>query len=294
MNKSVNEVCSGYADDENQYFLTHNDHYSLDQQTRRALVDFLQGLLQLNPLNRWTPMQARYHPFITGEPFTEPYVPEVHMKAAMKLHQQQQQQQQSSTEANEISGSQASSSSASGGGSHHADNHVHALEAAAMAATSKRSRAQSMGVPQAPSPIQELTTRQHRHRRSQGNLIGVLPPEAPGAGGTSDSSSVEKHTVFANGDPQQQTASVERKVKIAAQVKVRYGSRDSLCMPDQVHRGNKGDGRDDALLQQQHQRPAGRLSHAGEAAGGLLMMRQQDKASSSQGVAAAIKRRAIL
>lgn len=164
MNKSVNEVCSGYADDENQYFLTHNDHYSLDQQTRRALVDFLQGLLQLNPLNRWTPMQARYHPFITGEPFTEPYVPEVHMKAAMKLHQQQQQQQQSSTEANEISGSQASSSSASGGGSHHADNHVQALEAAAMAATSKRSRAQSMGVPQAPSPIQELTTRQHRQK----------------------------------------------------------------------------------------------------------------------------------
>lgn len=271
-------------------------HTHIDQQIRRALVDFLQGLLQLNPLNRWTPIQARYHPFITGEPFTEPYVPEVHMKAAMKLQQQQQQQQQSTTsEMNEISGSQGSSSSTSG----HADgNHVQALEAAAMAATSKRSRAQSMGVPQAPSPIQELTTRQHRHRRSQGNLVGVLPPEAPGVavtgGTTSDSSSVEKHTVYANGvsggDPQQQQAAVERKVKIAAQVKVRYGSRDSLCMPDQVHRGGKGG--DDALLQQQ--RPAGRLSHAGEAAGGLLMMRQQEKASSSQGVAAAIKRRAIL
>lgn len=219
------------------------------------------------------------------------------MKAAMKLHQQQQQQQATTTtEMNEISGSQASSSSTSGG---HADNHVQALEVAAKAATSKRSRAQSMGVPQAPSPIQELTTRQHRHRRSQGNLVGVLPPEAPagvvtGGGTTSDSSSVEKHTVYANGvsgDPQQQAA-VERKVKIAAQVKVRYGSRDSLCMPDQVHRGGKGGGGDDALLQQQ--RPAGRLSHAGEAAGGLLMMRQQEKASSSQGVAAAIKRRAIL
>ena len=221
------------------------------------------------------------------------------MKAAMKLHQQQQ---QSTAEANELHESQASSSSGGGSGtSHHADNHVQALEAAAMAATSRRSRAQSLGIPQAPSPIQELTTRQHRHRRSQGNLIGVLPPEAPHAGGgTSDSSSIEKHTVYANGGDQQPTtaagalASVERKVKIAAQVKVRYGSRDSLCMPDQVHRG-KSDVRDDALLQQQpHQRPAGRLSHAGEAAGGLLMMRQQDKASTSQGVAAAIKRRAIL
>ncbi|KAI8381463.1 kinase-like domain-containing protein [Radiomyces spectabilis] len=51
-----------------------------DLQTRYALIDFLQGVLELNPLRRWTPLQARCHPFITGEPFTEPYKPDARMK----------------------------------------------------------------------------------------------------------------------------------------------------------------------------------------------------------------------
>ncbi|CAO3588214.1 unnamed protein product [Absidia cylindrospora] len=42
---------------------------------RRSMIDFLQGLLELNPLKRWTPQQARYHPFVTGEPFIEAYNP---------------------------------------------------------------------------------------------------------------------------------------------------------------------------------------------------------------------------
>ena len=37
-----------------------------------ALLDFLGGLLTINPLLRWTPQQARLHPFITGEPFIQP------------------------------------------------------------------------------------------------------------------------------------------------------------------------------------------------------------------------------
>ncbi|ORZ21489.1 kinase-like domain-containing protein [Absidia repens] len=36
---------------------------------RHSMIDFLQGLLELNPLKRWTPQQARYHPFVTGESF---------------------------------------------------------------------------------------------------------------------------------------------------------------------------------------------------------------------------------
>lgn len=34
---------------------------------RRAFLDFLGGLLHLNPLERWSPHQAKMHPFITGE-----------------------------------------------------------------------------------------------------------------------------------------------------------------------------------------------------------------------------------
>ncbi|KAF9049985.1 hypothetical protein BJ165DRAFT_971028 [Panaeolus papilionaceus] len=43
---------------------------------RAAFIDFCQGLLNLNPVTRWTPQQARLHPFITGEKFTKPFVPE--------------------------------------------------------------------------------------------------------------------------------------------------------------------------------------------------------------------------
>lgn len=42
---------------------------------RAAFTDFVAGLLNLNPLERWTPQQAKLHPFITGEPFTEPWQP---------------------------------------------------------------------------------------------------------------------------------------------------------------------------------------------------------------------------
>lgn len=41
---------------------------------RAAFIDFCQGLLNLNPVTRWTPQQARLHPFITGEKFTKPFV----------------------------------------------------------------------------------------------------------------------------------------------------------------------------------------------------------------------------
>ena len=40
---------------------------------RASFIDFCQGLLNLNPVERWTPQQARQHPFITGEKFTKPW-----------------------------------------------------------------------------------------------------------------------------------------------------------------------------------------------------------------------------
>ncbi|EJD02869.1 kinase-like protein [Fomitiporia mediterranea MF3/22] len=41
---------------------------------RAAFIDFCQGLLNLDPMQRWTPQQARMHPFITGEKYTRPFV----------------------------------------------------------------------------------------------------------------------------------------------------------------------------------------------------------------------------
>lgn len=44
---------------------------------RRCFLDFIKGLLNINPIERWSPMQAAQHPFITGKPFTMPFVPPI-------------------------------------------------------------------------------------------------------------------------------------------------------------------------------------------------------------------------
>lgn len=48
---------------------------------RASFIDFCQGLLNLNPIERWSPQQARMHPFITGEKFTKPFQPNGHTTA---------------------------------------------------------------------------------------------------------------------------------------------------------------------------------------------------------------------
>lgn len=47
---------------------------SLELNNRASFIDFCQGLLNMNPIERWSPQQARLHPFITGEKFTKPFV----------------------------------------------------------------------------------------------------------------------------------------------------------------------------------------------------------------------------
>lgn len=50
---------------------------------RASFIDFCQGLLNLNPIERWSPQQARMHPFITGEKFTKPWSPNGHMSSSI-------------------------------------------------------------------------------------------------------------------------------------------------------------------------------------------------------------------
>ncbi|KAF7984222.1 hypothetical protein HWV62_16024 [Athelia sp. TMB] len=40
---------------------------------RASFIDFCAGLLNLDPIQRWSPQQARQHPFITGEKFVRPF-----------------------------------------------------------------------------------------------------------------------------------------------------------------------------------------------------------------------------
>lgn len=41
--------------------------FFVEMRQRRIFVDFLRGLLKLNPVERWHPQQALQHPFITGK-----------------------------------------------------------------------------------------------------------------------------------------------------------------------------------------------------------------------------------
>jgi dual specificity protein kinase YAK1 len=49
---------------------------------RLAFIDFVRGLLTINPLERWTPQQAKLHPFITQAKFTQPFVPPTNLKSS--------------------------------------------------------------------------------------------------------------------------------------------------------------------------------------------------------------------
>lgn len=48
---------------------------------RVAFIDFVRGLLTTNPLERWSPQQAKLHPFITQQKFTQPFVPPMNLKS---------------------------------------------------------------------------------------------------------------------------------------------------------------------------------------------------------------------
>lgn len=50
---------------------------------RVAFIDFVRGLLTTNPLERWSPQQAKLHPFITQQKFDpqRPFVPPMNLKS---------------------------------------------------------------------------------------------------------------------------------------------------------------------------------------------------------------------
>ena len=58
-------------------------------QSRVCFCDFVHGLLRQNPLERWTPYQAKRHPFLTGDPFTGPFVPPMSIPPSHQLLKRQ-------------------------------------------------------------------------------------------------------------------------------------------------------------------------------------------------------------
>ncbi|KAF2487984.1 kinase-like domain-containing protein [Neohortaea acidophila] len=61
---------------------------------REAFIDFVHGLLNINPLERWSPQQARTHPFITQVKYTGPFQPQMNLKSTNRSPAPGVQQQQ--------------------------------------------------------------------------------------------------------------------------------------------------------------------------------------------------------
>ncbi|KND92811.1 Dual specificity protein kinase YAK1 [Tolypocladium ophioglossoides CBS 100239] len=53
-----------------------------EMNNRIAFIDFVRGLLTINPLERWSPQQAKLHPFITQQKYTGPFVPPMNLKSS--------------------------------------------------------------------------------------------------------------------------------------------------------------------------------------------------------------------
>ncbi|CEP13096.1 hypothetical protein [Parasitella parasitica] len=232
------------------YYLKEDEDGQKELQARRCILDFLKGVLELNPLKRWTPHQAMQHPFITQKPFTGPFRPDDQIKLSL-------------TTSDSLTNLDAAN-----------DKPKSNLR-------QNRRRAESMGKPTAPEQIQSIANKiqspinkypketqqqqqqqqqqqesysnqllsdayRQRNTRSQGDYIGLLPPEVP------------------------TSAIKERKVKISPQIKVRTGSHESIRAPPTD--GQTVRGKSDSSNTKYNVRKA----HAGEAAGGLLMMRRDD------------------
>lgn len=82
-------------------------------------MDFVRGLLTINPLERWSPQQAKLHPFITQQKFTGPFVPPMNLKSSSLNRspapgtQQQQQAEQLSKQRAQAAQAQANSAAQS-------------------------------------------------------------------------------------------------------------------------------------------------------------------------------------
>jgi len=53
-----------------------------EMNNRVAFIDFVRGLLTVSPLERWSPQQAKLHPFITQQKYTGPFVPPMNLKSS--------------------------------------------------------------------------------------------------------------------------------------------------------------------------------------------------------------------
>jgi dual specificity protein kinase YAK1 len=89
----------------------------VEMNNRVAFIDFVRGLLTINPLERWSPQQAKLHPFITQQKYTGQFVPPMNLKSSSLNRSPapgtQQQQQAEALSKQRAQAAQAQANSAS-------------------------------------------------------------------------------------------------------------------------------------------------------------------------------------
>ena len=68
---SANQTAEAKAAGKNPRF----QKVTVERHVRNSFIDFVSGLLRINPLERWTPQQAKNHPFILDTEWTGPFNP---------------------------------------------------------------------------------------------------------------------------------------------------------------------------------------------------------------------------
>lgn len=109
-------------------------------QNREAFIDFVHGLLNISPLERWSPQQARTHPFITQQKYTGPFQPRMDLKSSSRSPAPGVQQQQQAEAASRQRAQQAQAQQAQ--------------QAAANAAYAASMHSLTPGYPTSPSVVQ--------------------------------------------------------------------------------------------------------------------------------------------
>lgn len=100
-----------------------------EMNNRVAFIDFVRGLLNINPLERWSPQQAKLHPFITQQKFTQPFVPPMNLKSpAGKPVAPGVQQQQQAEAVSKQRAAQAAQAQAAAQAQHNAAQSAYAMQ----------------------------------------------------------------------------------------------------------------------------------------------------------------------
>ncbi len=144
------------------------DQKNAEMMRRRSFLDFLRGLFNLNPFDRWTAQQAMFHPFILNMPFTgAPYVPAADLKAKERRLVYIYQNKQA------LSAQSGSSSSSSLGGTRAPTNfgqNVPSQQFAPLQPSSRR-----LSEPTENGTIKQRNDRQSAHQQQHSSSAKELP-----------------------------------------------------------------------------------------------------------------------